>query len=204
MQDYSKILQEAYNQFLLPLGGKKIPTPYRINEYGKYQKIGPEFQGKSSPQVLTKTASKLAKEQKFNLNRAKIEDIRNFLIKNELGIDCSGFAYRMIDALVKKVKGKPLTAFGLPHVGRTYLSTLVGKEFAKPVKNLSEAKPGDIIILDGTTRIKNRLFHGLIVLEHKNKVITYAHSSKREGIKIEKAINYKLPEKFGIYRLKML
>lgn len=216
--DYAKVLNDAYQQFLLDLGGKKVPTPYRRNEFGNYQKIGPEFQGKSSPEVLIKTTEKLAIEQKFDLNKASVEEIREFMRKNKLGIDCSGFAYRLLDELVKEVKGKPLTSFGLPHVGRTYLSTLVSEEFAVPVKSFNEAKPGDLIDLDNEAKTKNRLLHGLVILSNENGKVIYAHSSSLtipDGAHTDEIINGQFPEDLkifsynegegdGIYRLKIL
>lgn len=170
---------------MLPLGGKKVPTPYRRNEIGSFQKPGPEFQGKSSPQVLTKTAQKLAKEQNYDLHQASVEEIRAFMKENKLGIDCSGFAYRILNYLVQKVKGKLLTGFGLPHVGRTNVAKLTSDEFTKPVHYIHQIQPGDIIKLNGGENIP----HCMVVLEKNGKEITYAHSSsesKQDGVNLGK------------------
>ncbi len=168
MNNYAQILYQAYDQFLLSLGGKKVPTPYRRNEIGSFQKLAPEFQGKSSPEILTKTAKKLAKDQNFDLNKASVEEIRDFMRKNKLGIDCSGFAYRMLNFLVQKVKGKSLEAFGLPHVGRTNVAKLTSDEFTNQVKNIGNIQAGDIIKIDA---------HCIIILEKTLQKITYVHSS---------------------------
>ena len=129
MKNYSKILWQAYEQFMLPLGGKKVPCPYRMNDIGSLQKVGPAFQGKSSPEVLVETTKRLAKEQNFDLNRASVEEIRQFMSQNKLGIDCSGFIYRLLNHLVQKVKGKPLISFGLDHVGRTNVAKLTSDDY---------------------------------------------------------------------------
>jgi len=173
-QDYSHILRNAYKQFMLPLGGKNVPTPYRRNEYGSYQKLGPEFQGKSSPQTLTQTAKKLAKEQEFDLEKATVEQIREFLRKNQLGIDCSGFVYRMLDALVKGLgRGNLMQAAGVEHVGRTNVAKLTSDELSVRVDSFNQARAGDIIRLNSGDDI----LHGAIILENQENVLTYAHSS---------------------------
>lgn len=170
--DYSKILVEAYDQFMLPLGGKKVPTPYRRNEIGSFQKIGPEFQGKSSPEVLTQTTKRLAQEQNFDLNKASIEEIRQFMIQNKLGIDCSGFAYRVMNYFLKKIKNKTLEEIGLPHVGRTNVAKLTDLEFCREI-NIEDTQPGDMIKMNSAGDV----LHILIILKRQGDGLIYAHSS---------------------------
>lgn len=212
MNDYSKILWEAYEKFLLPLGGKLVPTPYRRNEYGLYQKVGPEFQGKSSPEVLIRTTKKLAKQQKFNLNKASVEQIKDFMRKNQLGIDCSGFAYRMLNSLAQEVKGQPLTVLGFEHVGRTGVVKLTSPEVSTKVNSFKEAKSGDLIRIDSAAL--DGILHCLVVLDNQKGTLTYAHSSK-VGVHTDqikngkfpkdlKAFSYKKQAGDGIRRLKCL
>lgn len=200
MNNYSKILHEAYEKFLLPIGGKIVPTPYRINDKGNFQKLGPEFQGKSSPQVLTKTVKKLAQQQMFDLDKASIAEIRNFMRKNKLGIDCSGFTYRILNYLVQKVKGKPLTSFGLPHVGRCNVEKLTSSDYTRAVGDLSNSKPGDLIRLWN----KHGGLHCLVVFENQKEAITYTQSSEPLGINMGKFKNGGLPKHFTLRRLKIL
>lgn len=172
-KDFSKILSAAYDTFMLPLGGKKVPTEYRRNEIGSFQKVGPQFQGKSSPEILTETTTRLAGKQGFDLDKAGIEEIREFMKKNKLGIDCSGFAYRLLNHLVKEIKDMPLTELGLPHVGRTYMSTLTSDEFTILVPDFSKAQPGDLIRLNSGEDVS----HGAVIMDKKDGILTYAHSS---------------------------
>lgn len=196
--NYSKILWEAYNEFLLPLGNKKIPCPYRRNEVGSFQELGPEFQGKSSPETLTKTTKKLAKKQNFDLEKATAEEIRNFMVKNKLGIDCSGYIYRMLNYLIQEVRGKNLEGFGLPHVGRTNIAKLTSDEFGAPVYDLTDSKPGDIIRLNS----KGDILHGVLIIENDDNVITYAHSSgitNPSGVHTGQIINGKFPDELKLF-----
>lgn len=214
-QDYSRILFEAYEKFILSLGGKRVPTPYRRNEIGSYQKLGAEFQGKSSPETLIKTTKKLAKEQDFILDRATVEEIREFMRQNKLGIDCSGFSHRMLSFLTESIGlGSLETASGLPHVGRTNVSRLTSDEFTVPVPEFDKTRPGDLIKFDSNTDIP----HCVIILENAIGKITYAHSCENTnptGVHTGTIDNGNLPAELakfsynttlgdGIRRLKIL
>ncbi len=171
MQDYSKILWQAYEEFLLDLGGKKVPTPYRINIPPNEH---PARQGKSSPEVILQQLKEDAKKEGLELSTASLEEIKQFMIKNNLGIDCSGFTYRILDHLIHNIKGKSLTDFGFPHVGRTNVKMLTSEEFTIPIEHLHDIRPGDLI----KVRSSEKIPHCLIVLEVKPKQIIYAHSNE--------------------------
>ena len=170
IKNFSKILLKAYNQFLLPLGGKKVSIPYRINippiEH-------PARQGKSAPGVILKQLYEDAKEQNFDLKKASTEEIREFMKKNNLGLDCSGFVYRMLDFLVQEVKGKSLTEAGFEHVGLTNVAILTDNIHSAKI-GLKDIKPGDMIKTNSTGDID----HLLIVIDRKKNQLTYAHSSR--------------------------
>jgi hypothetical protein len=195
MKNHSQILKEGYDKFTLPLGGKKVPCPYRENDTGSFQKVGPEFQGKSSPATIIKATKDLAKKKGFNLEKASVEEIREFMFKNKLGIDCSGFAYRTINHLTQIIFKKPLTALGFEHVGRTNVAKFTSDEMSIKVKGFKEIKPGDIIRL---TLIRDpKIRHMIFVLENKNGIVTYAHSSEEtdpHGVHLDYIKNGKLPE----------
>lgn len=200
MKDYAKILQEAYNTFLLPLGGKIVPTPYRINI--PYQKDRKKY-GKSSPQTLIRHTKQFAKEQNFDLGKATAVEIRKFMIKNKLGIDCSGFVYHLLNYLLKKTGKGSLMDNGFPKASSTNVEILTNRKFTIPVDGFENVKPGDLI------RLTNQYggFHVFLVLD-RNGVITYAHSSENgnsKGVCLEKISNDNLPKNLdGIWRLKVL
>lgn len=197
--DYSKILFQAYDQFLLPLGGEKVPTPYRKNEYGSYQKLAPEFQGKSSPKTILEVTLKLAKEQHFDLEKSSIEEIREFMVSNKLGIDCSGFVYRMLDYSVQKLgMGNLIKAAGVEHVGRTNVAKLTSDEFSIPIAHFTNSQAGDIIRLNSSGDI----LHGVVVLDNQDGKIIYAHSSSSTnppGVHKGEIIKGKLPQDLKVF-----
>jgi hypothetical protein len=179
-------LNRIYKKFAeLRLGGQKIATPYRINDDPRN---GAAFQGKSSPEVITQTAVKLADREQVDLTEISEEQIRKFLEDHKLGIDCSGFAYRMLDFASKKILKKDLRdAAGLDHVGNTNVELLTSSDFTEDVNNLADIKPGDLI----KVRSAEKPPHVMVVLEIKDKKIIYAHSSKNStpsGVHISEII----------------
>lgn len=171
MQNYSKILYQGYKQFILNVNGKKVPIPYRINIPPDEH---PRRQGKSSPEDILAQLKQDAKEQGFDLDSASVEEVKKFMEQNKLGIDCSGFAYRLLDFLTFETKGKHLTDFGLPNVGRTNVNILTSDEYSKPINSVILVQPGDLIKVDSSQKIP----HCMVVLEKQPNEIIYVHSSR--------------------------
>ena len=63
--NYSIFLNKAYQQFLLDLGGKKVPTPYRINVPFQPDR---RLYGKSDAKQLTQDSKDISQEKGFDLN----------------------------------------------------------------------------------------------------------------------------------------
>lgn len=170
MDKFSPILKRAYNQFILNIEGKKVSIPYRINIPPMKH---PARQGKSAPEVILKQLYEDAKQQGFDLKQASVEEIRDFMKQNNLGLDCSGFVYRMLDFFVQEIKGKPLTELGFEHVGRTNVAILTDDNHSIKV-DPKDIQPGDII----KTNSEGDIDHILIVIGKNKNQVTYAHSSR--------------------------
>lgn len=171
----AKIFREIYNQFLLPVSGHLVPIPYRINIPPAAH---PARQGKSSPEVILKQLKEDASQQNFDLKKASVDEIRKFMEKNLLGLDCSGFAYRILDAVLTKYKQGRLQDLGFPHVGRTNVNLLTSDEFTASVIFSQEIQPGDLIKMQS----RNSIPHVLIVIEKGEDLIIYAHSSQNTEV----------------------
>ncbi len=124
---------------------------------------------------------------------ASIEEIRDFMIRNKLGIDCSGLVAWTAHALVRrhtnrslwrsiKYKGHPLRAAVIRHmrpVENLSARLLTDEINANVVRDLHSVKPGDIIrTLNGG--------HVLIITEvhHKQGApsrFRYANSTQYDG-----------------------
>lgn len=193
--DHSKILNKAYQQFILSLGKKKILAPYRINI--PYQSDRRKY-GKSNPKELAKNTIEIALEQNFDLEKASVEEIRKFMVDNQLGIDCSGFVYHLLDNLLKQTNKGSMEKIGFPKASKTNVALLTSEEFSLPVADFALAKPGDLIKLNSQEEIP----HILIVLSVKNGTITYAHSSSLtpiKGVHQDTIRNGKFPAELSVF-----
>lgn len=192
MNNHSKILMEAYEKFLLPLGGKIVPTPYRINVPYQFDR---KKYGKSDAQTLVSDTKQKAYEQKFNLEKASVEAIRKFMEENKLGIDCSGFAYHLLDHLLKRIGRGGMINNGFPKASSTNVAILTSDKISIPLE-LEEARPGDLIKLNS-----EKAAHVLIILECGDK-ITYTHSSRLTnptGVHTDQIINSQFPEDLKVF-----
>ncbi len=183
---------QAYEKFLLPLGGKLIPTPYRINI--PYQADRRKY-GKSDPQTLVSDTIQIAKEQNFDLGKASIEEIRKFMEQNMLGIDCSGIAYHVLDYLLKKSGKRSMLDNGFPKASATNVAILTSDQFSTPIE-MGNTQPGDLIKLNS-----KKASHILIILETGNNII-YAHSSgitNPTGVHTGQIENGKFPDDLKVF-----
>lgn len=193
--DYSKILWQAYEQYLLPLGNKVIPTPYRRNtpfqfDHSKY--------GKSDPQTLLKDVLKIAKQKKFDLDKASEEEIKKFMKDNLLGIDCSGFVYHLLNHLLQSLNEEDMQKVGFPKASKTNVATITSDELSTLVDDFSQTQPGDVIKLNSGEDI----LHCLIILDNINNVVTYAHSSSittPTGVHTGQIINGRFPKDLSVF-----
>lgn len=182
-QDYSKILYQAYDTFMLPLGGKKIPTPYRVNL--PFQPDRRKY-GKFNPYKLAHDTKQIAQEQSVNLQKFSAEEIRQFMIKNQLGIDCSGFAYQMLNHLLNKLRLGNMKKNGFPKPSSTNVHLLASDKFTIPVKKATDIRTSDLITFN---RGAAKLPHVLLILDKTDHEIIYAHSTgatKVNGVQIGK------------------
>lgn len=176
----SKALQDKFYQYThLSIGGKQIACPYWINSI-KRLKYGPGG-GKGSPQEIIMHTNSKAKENDIDLNKQSEREIVLFMKKNRIGVDCSGFAFWMLNALDLEKGGNGITD-DIPNSRgkiikiRASTKMLTDEDVSFFVKKINEIKPGDMIRLRGG-------HHLMVVLEiekdkdRNTKKIIYAHSS---------------------------
>jgi hypothetical protein len=200
-----KVIKDFKN---LKIGGTSLVCPYFINKGQRIRAGLKVLIGKGSPQDITEEAKMLAMREKVNLAQLNKQEIAEFLNNHNLGIDCSGFVYYILDTELKQKKFKGLK----PHIKFTLIKNPLRKLLAKirPIENTNvktlaqnenskevswqDIKPSDIIIIIGAGKDKN-LDHVLVVTKveykkHKPTTIYYSHSlrwstevNRNEGIK---------------------
>lgn len=176
----SEALQDLYYQYsYLPLGGKEIVCPYWMNKLSKG--IFGLGGGKGKPEEIVETTKIEAEKQKIDLKSLTESEIVNFMKKNRIGVDCSGFAFWMLDALDKEKGGNGITddipfCRGKIIKARANVKMLTDDSVSYSVEKTGEIKPGDMI------RFRNGN-HMAIVLslickkDNQIEEILYTHST---------------------------
>jgi hypothetical protein len=211
-----KLLQNEIDRYTnLKIGGKNVTCPYYINpkiERGALRVMC----GKGSPEEIEHEVKVWAKVKGINLKRLTSEEIRNFMIENHIGIDCSGFIAQILNRYLKKKIGKTLISFLkfpdnrlISKIRRTLrpienigANTLTSNQNTDIIGNLNDILPGDLIRAKGQQK---NAHHVAIITEveidEKTKMIKsfrYANSHRfyqeQNGIRIGEVI-IKDPEK---------
>jgi len=156
--------------------GVKINCPYWMNKmaFGRVVLRG-FLNGKGDvsriKNELLKRLNILSPDKQFGLTE---ENIRKFAKREKIGIDCSGFVYRVLDELIrlnyKKCHIANLAEIFRGGIDKTSARMMTSTDFCTPVEEVVDFQLGDII----------RLWEGkhiAIIIDITEKEITYAHSS---------------------------
>ena len=90
------LLQAAKGYELSYKGQIDFWTPYWINEPGVMQH---PLKGKGSPEQIQAAADRIFEAHPWEMSNA--EEARHLLMRNGLGIDCSGFIYHVLNAYLR-------------------------------------------------------------------------------------------------------
>ncbi len=193
-----EIATQTINEYKnLKLGGKEIPCPYFINS--EKEKGGLRvLVGKGSPEEIEHEVKVWAQLRGFDLEQATVDEIREFMIKHKIGVDCSGFLVHVINRWMKKRMGKRLidclkfennSLFSilkrrLRSAENIGASTLTSEMNTTKITDLNEVRPGDLIRLKG---IRKNAHHIAMVSEMEGdfsgekfiiKSFKYVHSTR--------------------------
>jgi hypothetical protein len=175
---------EQYMKLRLGAGGK---TPYYNNRRGKIRGGLNAIIGKGTPEEICDEARILALRRGISLKKASPEQLAIFLVDEGLGVDCSGFAFHVLNAESKARKQGRLFS----HV--TLKKSLVRRILAKlrPASNVSvgilsmdenstvvqiaDAEAGDFISIIGSG-LDHTYNHIMVITKIEGNVIHYAHS----------------------------
>lgn len=102
-----KVALESIDRYLnLPLGNKLVQCPYFKNRSGVRAGLR-VYLGKGSPDEIIDETNIVAKKIKIDLSKLSEHEIREFMEKHNIGIDCSGFIsqilWSMDPNIVKKI-----------------------------------------------------------------------------------------------------
>ncbi|MBN1331828.1 C40 family peptidase [Candidatus Dojkabacteria bacterium] len=174
------VLNLAQKYFELPLGGKKVVCPYFMNI--KKQRAGLRVMvGKGSWAEIVHETKVWAQLKGFSLEKAGEGEIREFMMKLGIGIDCSGFVVYLLNQWMKELN-KSSIWHNLKYKENGLYFTF--RRFLRPVENISanlmtselncfkitelnDIVPGDLIRAKGK---QNNAHHvALITKTYKDK-----------------------------------
>lgn len=191
----SKNAQDIINNYLhLPIPNHNIMCPYYNNRRTNIRAGLRALIGKGTPTDIADEAAIIALREEDDIKKMDDAGLKEFLVRNKLGVDCSGFYYHVLDAelrarglghirehlkfpFIKNPFRKLLTIFRpAEHAGARTLSH--GKNAVEI--NMNEIVPGDMIMMINTG-VNHNFNHMLLVHEIKEeknqpKIIYYTHS----------------------------
>jgi len=175
------VIEQEIKNFIMQytqmdIGGIVINCPYWMNKERNGKIVFRGFaNGKGGAQEireeLVKRYNQLPPELKFDLNQ---DNLRKFARRERIGIDCSGFVYRVLEELLrlgyKNTGYENLDKVFSGGINKTDAERLTDRQYCKELKNISAIEIGDVIRLWGGK-------HAAIIIQNDQKEITYAHSS---------------------------
>lgn len=164
------------------VAGKKVRIPYwrnRLKLKGLRRIQGP-FGGKGTPTEIKKATLEKARKASLDLKNLSSAEISRFMKQKKIGLDCSGFAFQVLNFLfpgfwkgLKKAPGKSSNP-----VRRFNAWALTSKENTSAVRKVKNLRVGDLVAMSW----KGKVDHVLVVVDVSEKEIVYAHSSEKTKI----------------------
>jgi len=177
----------------LPLGGKVVPCPYHMNV--RKERVGLRvLVGKGDPMEIIQEVKIWSKIKDFDLNKATISQIREFMIDRSIGIDCSGFIVHVLGYVISKFLKKKLAKIlvyeksdllsilrrKLRPIENIGANTLTNLKNCDPITDMNKMLPGDFIRSKGKLKNSHHILLITKVIKQDGFVIEveYVHSSK--------------------------
>ena len=203
--DSAKLIINEYKN--LPIGGKVVNVPYFMNL--KKRRAGLRvLVGKGDPGEIVREVYVTAQGKSFDLKKATIHQIRQFMIDSNIGVDCSAFIVHIYNSWLRSEGKSPLNKY-LQFQNNSFISKL--KRFLRPVENieanlltghlnteiiksLNNILPGDLIRSKGKYKNSHHVLLIIKVVKDQNQVkeFDYIHSTREyddnNGIKEGKIV----------------
>ena len=166
-------------------------TPYFNNRRKRVRGGLRALVGKGSPEEIAEEAEILAVRDRASIKNMTPETLKKFLIDENLGIDCSGFAYHVLDAesqarigkklrsILKQPRGSARKIVYLFRPAENSGVSIISHEKNSVEIKIEDIRPGDFISIIGTGI--DRKYNHMVVVENIAKAgdstkITYIHS----------------------------
>lgn len=189
LDGYARLMIDKY--LALPFGTKPS-CPYFNNKRRKLRSGLRVEKGKGTPEEIAEECAIAAKLARIRIADLSTDKLKEFLVEEELGVDCSGFAYHVLNAHSQEKNGRNLQSY-IKTLRQGFTGRLIAK--LRPAENIGVAtladernsveikiadlRPSDIIVFLGTG--KDKLYNHVLVVtgverENDTTRISYAHS----------------------------
>lgn len=179
---------DQYKNFRV--GTAVCSVPYYNNRVGGARAKLRALIGKGSPKDIFDEVESQALSEKIDIEKFTSESLKRFLIEKDIGIDCSGLAYYILNAESQSLGKGSLDK----HISFVLCKGIISKIRCKirpaenadtatfahqknsEIVNLKDSKPGDIITMSGNMENKER-DHMLVIhqIEYQNFTPTTLH-----------------------------
>lgn len=178
----------------LRIEGNKINCPYYNNRRQKSRAALRVMVGKGSCEEIIEEAKLFAFKDKVDFRLIKPEKIKEFLVDHNLGIDCSGFAFYILEAEARAQKNLSLkNKIRFPFIKNPFRKIIaklrtvenagvrtLSHEANSIEIDLKNIQPGDMISMIGSENIGNPnhilVIHKIQYLNNEPIKIFYSHS----------------------------
>ncbi len=184
--------RDVVDKYLALPFGTKPSCPYFNNKRRKIRSGLRVDKGKGSPEEIAEECAISAKLARIRIQDLSTDKLKEFLVEQDLGVDCSGFAYHVLNAYSQEKNGKSIQSYI-----KTKREGISGRLIAKlrPAENIgaatladdrnsveipvAELRPADLIIFLGTG--KDGLYNHVLLVtgierDGDTTRISYAHS----------------------------
>lgn len=135
--------------------------------------------GKGNPENILEEVENLARKEKINLNTIDSVSLKKFLVDRNIGIDCSGLVYHILEP--KKLSFPFTTGFmgrlraKIRPVENSGVKSFAHESNSKEI-SINDAEPGDIITMLGTNK-SGENNHILIIhqVDYRDSIPTTLH-----------------------------
>ncbi|MFA6547496.1 MAG: hypothetical protein WCT11_00950 [Candidatus Magasanikbacteria bacterium] len=198
----NKILEEYFN---LPFDNVTgIRCPYFNNARRRQRAQLRVLVGKGTPKEILEEAKIISIQYHAGLfdktghcclhnehtgEKSNADEVRKFLIDNNLGVECSGFVTQILRAHFKETKGVDLVRKFFIVSPKNFIRWIIAK--LRPIENIGvttyadekntnpiswqESQVGDVIVFL-ETKAKYQRNHIMLITDKTNEVIRYAHA----------------------------
>lgn len=163
------------------INGKILNCPYWMNKMKNGEVIVAGYLGgKGGPlQIKKEILRNLNSLPDLQINLGSGNYLCKFAKRKRIGIDCSGFAYQVLEKLVKlnykNCQVKNLKEIFPGGITKTNSDKLTSVDFSIPIDTVGKFQLGDLIRMHGG-------HHVAVILEFDDSILKYAHSTSSTQI----------------------